>query len=279
VTSRRPRLAGLSYGGLACAAPALVFFLAFWLLPMARLVSIGASGPEGVAAYLDIFTNPAYFRSFIATTLLSLVVTASTLLLAGCAGVFLERNRLPAKPLLIALVTFPLAFPGVVVGFLVIILAGRSGLIAYASEALTGTAWVFAYGIVGLYLGYLYFSLPRVIVTIMAATAKLDPALEEAARSLGAGSWRVARDVMIPALAPALIASGAICFATAMGAFGTAFTLATKVTVLPITIYNEFTNYANFASAASLSIVLGVMTWLTLALARSLTGATIAAAA
>ena len=41
-------------------------------------------------------------------------------------------------------------------------------------------------------------------------------------------------------------------FATAVGAFGTAFTLASQYEVLPITIYNEFTNYANFALAASL---------------------------
>jgi putative spermidine/putrescine transport system permease protein len=266
-------------GGVLCAAPALAFFLAFWLLPMGRLVSIGASGPEGFAAYFDIVTHPAYLRSFIATTVLSAVVTVSTLVVATCAGLFLERSRFVGKTLLVALVTFPLAFPGVVVGFLVIILAGRQGLIATASEALTGEAWVFAYGVFGLYLGYLYFSLPRVIVTIMAASAKLDPALEEAARSLGASPWRVVRDVIVPALAPALVASGAICFATAMGAFGTAFTLATKVTVLPITIYNEFTNYANFASAASLSIVLGAVTWSALALARSVTGASIAAAA
>ena len=46
-----------------------------------------------------------------------------------------------------------------------------------------------------------------------------------------------------------------------MGAFGTAFTLASKFEVVPITIYNEFTNYANFALAASLSIALGLVTW------------------
>ena len=42
-----------------------------------------------------------------------------------------------------------------------------------------------------------------------------------------------------------------------MGAFGTAFTLATQIDVLPITIYNEFTNYANFSIAAVLSLFLG----------------------
>jgi ABC-type sulfate transport system permease component len=45
-----------------------------------------------------------------------------------------------------------------------------------------------------------------------------------------------------------------------MGAFGTAFTLASQYEVVPITIYNEFTNYANFALAASLSIALGLVT-------------------
>ena len=56
-----------------------------------------------------------------------------------------------------------------------------------------------------------------------------------------------------------------------MGAFGTAFTLASKFEVLPITIYNEFTNYANFALAASLSITLGLITWLVLFITRHLT--------
>jgi len=264
---------------MACAAPALVIFLAFWLLPMARLVAIGASGPEGAAAYLDIVTHASYFRSFVATTLLSLVVTASTLVFATIAGVFLERNDFRGREVLVSLVTFPLAFPGVVVGFLIIILAGRQGILPKVLEALGASGGVFAYGLVGLYLGYLYFSLPRVIVTVMAAASKLDPAIEEAARSLGASPLRVALDVLLPAMVPALTASGAICFATSMGAFGTAFTLATKVTVLPITIYNEFTNYANFASAASLSIVLGILTWLALGVARSLSGASIAAAA
>ena len=92
-------------------------------------------------------------------------------------------------------------------------------------------------------------------------------------------TWHVVVDVIIPGLKPAFISAGAICFATAMGAFGTAFTLATRINVLPITIYTEFTNYANFATAASLSIVLGVLTWLVLNLARTFAGSTVAAAA
>jgi putative spermidine/putrescine transport system permease protein len=206
-------------------------------------------------------------------------VTAATLIISLVAGLFLQRNRFPGRKALVALITLPLAFPGVVVGFLVILLAGRQGLVADLSNWIAGDRLVFAYGMAGLFTGYLYFSIPRVILTLMASVEKLDPALEEAARSLGASPWQVLRDVVLPALGPALLSSGAICFATSMGAFGTAFTLATQINVLPLTIYNEFTNYANFAMAAALSIVLGLITWAAMALARSLSGASVAAAA
>ncbi|MGI9412275.1 MAG: ABC transporter permease subunit, partial [Hyphomicrobiales bacterium] len=167
---------------------------------------------------------------------------------------------------------------GVVIGFMVIMLAGRQGLIAEVSRLITGSKLVFAYSMAGLFIGYLYFSIPRVILTVMAAAEKLDISLEEAARSLGASPWRVVKDVIVPALKPGLIASGAICFATSMGAFGTAFTLATNIDVLPMTIYTEFTLNANIVGAATLSITLGVVTWFALFIARSLSGSTVAAA-
>lgn len=264
---------------LALALPALVVFLAFWLLPMARLLQVGASGKEGLAAYAAVVTNAQYFKSLVSTVALSAATTLATLALSVVAGLFLQRNRFPGRSFLVSMLTLPLAFPGVVVGFLVILFAGRQGLIGDLTEWVFGDKLVFAYGMAGLFTGYLYFSIPRVILTLMASIEKLDPALEEAARSLGASPWQVTRDVILPALRPALLSSGAICFATAMGAFGTAFTLATQINVLPITIYNEFTNYANFSMAAALSIVLGLITWAVLAIARTASGAGVAAAA
>jgi putative spermidine/putrescine transport system permease protein len=264
---------------LAMSLPAIVVFAAFWLLPMVHLLEVGASGEQGLSTYWLVLTSPNYRRSLIATIGLSAAVTATALLVSGITGFFLQRQRFPGRTLLVALLSFPLAFPGVVVGFLVILLGGRQGLIGTITEWLTGERVVFAYGMAGLFVGYLYFSIPRTILTIMATVEKLDASLEEAARTLGAAPIQVLRDVILPGLRPALISAGAICFATSMGAFGTAFTLATQINVLPITIYNEFTNYANFAVAAALSLILGLVTWATLALARQVAGAQAAAAA
>lgn len=258
--------------------PAAVFFAAFFLLPMLRLFFIGGDGKLGWAAYLAILTDAHYFRALGMTLGVAVVTTALTLAISGISGVFLQRHRFPGKALLVSAMTLPLAFPGVVVGFMVIMLAGRQGLIGGVWQMLGGERLVFAYSLAGLCMGYVYFSIPRTILTLMAAAEKLDPKLEEAARSLGAPPWRVVRDVILPGLKPAFISAGAICFATAVGAFGTAFTLATRIEVLPMVIYTEFTMSANIAMAAALSFSLGAIAWLGLALARSVAGSTVAAA-
>ena len=245
---------------------------------MCRLFLVGGSGTTGWAAYAAIVTNASYANALLATLGVAAATTTATLVISAIAGVFLQRHKFPGNALLVSMLTLPLAFPGVVIGFMVIMLAGRLGLIGTITQALTGEKLVFAYSLAGLFMGYVYFSIPRTILTIMAATEKLDPRLEEAARSLGASSWRVVLDVLLPGLKPALISAGAICFATAVGAFGTAFTLATRINVLPMVIYTEFTLSANIAMAAALSFVLGAITWLVLALARSAAGSTIAAA-
>ncbi|KPX87460.1 ABC transporter permease [Pseudomonas meliae] len=221
-------------------APALAVLLAFWLLPLTHLILLGAQGSDGNGSgYWQVLSSAQYLGSLAQTCLLALVVTLAALLVGGISGVFLARNQFFGRSALVALLTFPLAFPGVVVGFLVILLAGRQGIFAALGLELAGERWIFAYSpirlfaysLTGLFIGYLYFSIPRVILTVMAACESLDRSLEEAAHSLGAGHWRVVCDVIVPGLAPALVSCGAICFATSMGAFGTAFTLGTRLNV------------------------------------------------
>lgn len=249
--------------------PMAIFTLAFLILPVARLALEAGTGERGLGAFLAILTETRYRNSLIVTLLLAIVSTIATLALATVAAQTLANRKFPGRGLLLAMLTFPLAFPGVVVGFMIILLGGRLGLVGSVTKALVGTNVVFAYSLFGLFLGYVYFSVPRVLLTILAAAEKLDPALKEAARSLGAGPIAIQRDVVLPALFPAMYTGGALCFATAMGAFGTAFTLATNIDVVPLLIYTEFTLATNAGMAAALSIALGLITWAALAIARS----------
>jgi putative spermidine/putrescine transport system permease protein len=258
---------------MLCLLPLAVFTLAFLAIPLGRLILGSGEGEAGWAIYLQILQTPRYLSTLVQTVIVSLAVTVAALAISTTAGLFLVRNRFRGRNLLLSILTLPLAFPGVVVGFMIILLGGRQGLV----NSITPGHVVFAYSVFGLFLGYLYFSIPRVLLTVMAAAEKIDPALEEAAQTLGAPPHRIVIDVLLPALAPALIAAGAIAFATAMGAFGTAFTLATDIDVLPMVIYTEFTLSANIAMASALSVVLGLVTWALLLIARSLSGSTVAA--
>ncbi|XOT97587.1 ABC transporter permease, partial [Alcaligenes pakistanensis] len=74
---------------------------------------------------------------------------------------------------------------GVIVGFFIILLGGRQGLLAQITQELGLGRVTFAYGLLGLFLAYLYFSLPRAIATYTAAAQSIDRNLEEAARACG----------------------------------------------------------------------------------------------
>lgn len=249
--------------------PLAIFTLAFLILPLARLAVEAGSGTGGLADFFAILTEARFRNSLFVTLILAVVTTVATLTVATIAAQTLANRKFLGRGLLLSLLTFPLAFPGVVVGFMIILFGGRLGLVGSITKPLFGTNVIFAYSLFGLFLGYLYFSVPRVLLTILAAAEKLDPSLVEAARSLGAGPFAIQRDVVLPALFPAMYTGGALCFATAMGAFGTAFTLATNIDVVPMLIYTEFTLATNASMAAAISIALGLITWAALAVARS----------
>ena len=76
-------------------------------------------------------------------------------------------------------------------------------------------------------LAYLIRNIPITAGSIVAGFRQLDPTYEEAAASLGASRWRTLRRITIPLLRPALLAGGALAFATALGDFVTSIVLYT----------------------------------------------------
>ena len=166
-----------------CSAPAVAFFAAFWLLPAVQLLALPAQ--EGMHTYWVVLTSGRYMQALLQTLLLSAIVTLATLVLGAMVGIVMARYRVPGKRLLLYLMTLPLSFPGVIAAFFIILLGGRQGLLAQIGQDLGLGRVTFAYGLLGLFLAYLYFSLPRAIATYTAAAESIDRNLEEAARSCG----------------------------------------------------------------------------------------------
>ena len=135
-------------GSLAFILPTLVVLLAFFVLPIIRLLPASVSADEGLMLYAEIITNPRYASSMIST-----IGSPSSSPRRACSsepsqGSFL-KERLPGRNAVVSLMTLLLSFPGVVVGFMIIMLGGRNGLLGMATQSAGLGKLVFAYGMAG----------------------------------------------------------------------------------------------------------------------------------
>ncbi len=253
----------LNRGAIAFLIPIVIIFSFFFLYPLVILFITSLKGADGLTLhnYTQMLTNPYYSSALVNSLVLSFAVTVVSLVISGVLAFFLARHEFPGKTIYFTLLTFPMSFPGVVVGFMIIILFGSTGVMPALLEALTGEkSMVFAYTIFGIFLAYLYFQIPRNIMTLYGAIVEFDGTLEEAARTVGATPWQAIRYVVLPTVFPIFIAAGALAFSTSMSAFGTAFTLANQFNILPILMYNEFTLSFKIEVASAIAVVVGVIT-------------------
>jgi putative spermidine/putrescine transport system permease protein len=130
-------------------------------------------------AYLSVLTSRHYLTA-LSTLVLSAVVTLATLVISVFVGLFLQRNRFPGQSALLAMLTFRWRFPAWWSASWSSCWRAPRPARQLHHLALRRVAGVCLFA-GGLFVGYLYFSIPRVILTVVAAAEKLDPSLEEAA--------------------------------------------------------------------------------------------------
>jgi putative spermidine/putrescine transport system permease protein len=177
----------------------------------------------------------------------------------------LIRKDFFGKRVLRAVLTIPMAFSGVIIGFLAVVMLGMAGAVPEASRLLFGVPLGrgLAYSLPGLVIAYIYFQIPRATLTLESAVRKFDWDLEAAARSLGASTWQRLRWVLIPLLMPAILSTMAVTFAVSMGSFGVALILLKKLSVLPVEVYLQIYTALDFEFAATIAVVLSGVTILT----------------
>ena len=246
---------------LLCATPALVFLVWALLIPMISLVirSITSFEDGGLtfANYFDVFANDHYRTSFFNSILVAVLSTVIAIVLAVPTALELASASGRFKTVADAVLTFPLSLPGVAVGFFVIVLFGRAGVVPAGFRNATGEPqMVIAYQMSGLMLAYLYFQLPRVLGTMRGAAENLDPALVEVSRTLGASPWRTLFRVTLPALAPAIVAAAGIATASSLGAYGTVAALSEGFRVLPLDVAEQATLFRNGDLSSAMALVL-----------------------
>ncbi len=215
--------------GLATAAGwlfAVLLLLPHLTLGLVSLVPYGSWTTEtlppvvGLVNYRRLFADPARLEPLLNSAWMAAVSTVAAVALALAAGELLRRRspgawRHPIESLL----ALPWALPGTVFA------------IALAATFSVHSPWTLRWVLVGsvalLPLAYLVRNLPVTGRAVLAGYRQLDPALEEAAASLGVGPWATFRRVTLPLLRPALAAGGSLAFVAALGDFVTSIVLYT----------------------------------------------------
>ncbi|MBI2454651.1 MAG: ABC transporter permease subunit [candidate division NC10 bacterium] len=207
---------------------------------------------------------PNAFGAAIAHSVLIAGVTmAATLLMSAMVAYGVLTRRVHGPILVDTLVMTPLTIPYIVLG-LALILAFKA-----PPFRLHGTVWL-------LLIGHLMIAMPLGYRTTQAVMEATDLSLVEAARSLGASEWTAVRRVILPLIAPGLVAASLLAFVTSLQNYSLSFMIAPeRYKLVPLEIFTyvfaETGAYSNYNLAAAVSLcmmlvllsALGVVRWLT----------------
>ena len=220
------------------------------LLPLAAL--IWSSRADGLGGLWDQATRPEALAALKLTLGLAAVCALVNAVAGTAIAWTLVRDRFPGKAVVDAIIDLPFALPTIVAGLTLLALYGPGGPFG-VDVAFTRT---------GLLLALLFVTLPFVVRAVQPVLLELDTEMEEAAASLGAGSFAIFRRIVFPNLLPAILSGVALAFARAVGEFGAVVLISGnipfKTEVSSVYILGQLESH-NETGAAAVSVFLLVI--------------------
>jgi sulfate/thiosulfate transport system permease protein len=206
----RPRLLQVGTGAATATGPALAltYLSLLVLLPVAALISTAFS--DGTGAFWREATSAESLAALKLTLVCSLGVAAVNSVAGVLIAWVLVRDDFAGKRVVNMIVDLPFALPTVVAGLTLLSLYGPS---APFGVDVAGTR-------AAIVLALAFVTLPFSVRTVQPVIAELDRETEEAAASLGASPVSVLRRIVLPSIAPAMLAGAGLAFARAVGEFG-----------------------------------------------------------
>lgn len=192
---------------------------------------------------------------------LSLKVAAVAILTSLPLAIFvawlLARKSFYGKSLLNGIVHLPLVLPPVVIGYLLLVSMGRNGVIG--RRLLHYFDFSFSFNWYGAALASGIVAFPLVVRSIRLALEQIDYRLEQAARTLGAGSWRTFFTITLPLSLPGILAGVVLGFARSLGEFGATITFVSNIPdvtqTIPLAMYALIETPGAESAAARLCVI------------------------
>ena len=168
-----------------------------------------------------------------------LVAMLATLPVAFALAYLLARGRFPGKLLVDAVIHLPLVVPPVVTGWVLLLAFAPGGPIGSWLQGWFGVSVLFRWTGAAIAAGVM--ALPLMVRAMRLSIEAVDRRLEGAARTLGAGRWRVFATITLPLSLPGILAGAVLGFARGLGEFGATITFVSNVPgetqTLPLAIY------------------------------------------
>jgi sulfate transport system permease protein len=225
------------------------------LIPLAAVLARSTDG--GLDGFWNAVSNPQAWAALRLTLIASLVVVVVNAVVGTLIAWVLVRDDFRGQSLMNSLIDLPFALPTIVAGLTLLALYGPDGPFG-VNVAFTRFAVV---------LALLFVTLPFVVRAVQPVLLELDQEMEEAAESLGAGRATVFRRVILPSLAPAIIAGCGLAFARAVGEFGSLVlitgNLPFKTQAASVFIFSQVES-DNITAAAAVSVVLLLVSFVVL---------------
>jgi sulfate transport system permease protein len=243
------RLIALGYIAVLLGAPlALVFWNTF---------------EEGFGAFWEAITTPAALHALWLTILITAIAVPLNTIFGVATALILVRRRVPARPLVSALIDLPLALSPVVVGLAILLVWGRNGWFGPATEDL-GIQVIYA--IPGMVLATVFICLPFVVREVVPVLREIGTDQEEAAATLGAGAFQTFWRITLPAIRWGIIYGVVLTTARALGEYGAVRVvsggIAGKTETLTLHVEERFQAF-DYVAAYGSSVLLAILALIT----------------
>jgi sulfate transport system permease protein len=195
---------------------ALTYLTVMLIIPLAVIFYDGLR--DGVGGMWRSIAQPAAWHALTLSLWTAGVMALINAVMGTLTAYVLVRYSFPGKRLLNGVIDLPFAIPTLVTGVMLVVLYGPQRALGAWFDQNLGLKIIFAPP--GIILALLFITFPFVTRAVQPVLESLDRDQEEAAATIGAGSWTIFRRVVLPAIAMPLTAGTLLSFARAIGEFG-----------------------------------------------------------
>lgn len=252
-------------------APVLLLYGALALLPVAVIVRF--SLVDGVAGYRSVLGSPLLARATANTIMISLYATVTALVLGYLLAATLWRSGPAMRRVLFAFILLPFWTAVLVKNFAWAALLQDHGAVNALLQGLglTGGPITLLHNRLAVVIGMVHYVLPYAVFPIYTALQAIDPRLEQAARSLGAGPLPVLRHVVLPLSLPGLYSAALLVFIVSAGFFITPVILGAPSDMMIANLVDYYLHeMADFGRASALAVLILAVTAVLVTIQQSL---------